>query len=111
MSFALQIGLSALQARLCATGFRDTTRIASSSPEEVSMMPMPPALETAEASCARAIDGDLDDVGRRGARDTEGERELAALRLHRVGRRADLHRNRVLSHRLGRRAGGDAASD
>ncbi len=32
-----------------------SSRTASSSPDEVSMMPSPPALETAEASCARAI--------------------------------------------------------
>ena len=35
--------------------FFTSSRIASSSPEEVSMMPSPPALETAEASCDRAI--------------------------------------------------------
>jgi hypothetical protein len=34
---------------------RISSRIASSSPEEVSMMPRPPALETADASGARAI--------------------------------------------------------
>ena len=34
---------------------RISSRIASSSPDEVSMIPSPPALETAEASCARAI--------------------------------------------------------
>jgi len=34
---------------------RISPRIASRSPDEVSMMPMPPALETAAASCARAI--------------------------------------------------------
>ena len=34
---------------------RISSRTASSSPEEVSMMPMPPAFETALASCERAI--------------------------------------------------------
>ena len=34
---------------------RISPRITSSSPEEVSMIPSPPALETAEASGARAI--------------------------------------------------------
>ncbi len=34
---------------------RISSRTASSSPEDVSMMPRPPAFETAEASCARAI--------------------------------------------------------
>ena len=32
-----------------------SARTASSSPEDVSMMPNPPASDTAEASCARAI--------------------------------------------------------
>jgi len=43
-------------------GFVVSTRIfsispftASSSPEDVSIMPMPPAFDTAEASCDRAI--------------------------------------------------------
>ena len=35
--------------------FTISARTASSSPDDVSMMPRPPALETAEASCARAI--------------------------------------------------------
>ena len=35
--------------------FLTSSRTASSSPDEVSMMPRPPALDTAEASCARAI--------------------------------------------------------
>ena len=34
---------------------RISSRTASSSPDDVSMMPSPPAFETAEASCARAI--------------------------------------------------------
>ena len=32
-----------------------SSRMTSSSPDEVSMMPMAPALETADASCERAI--------------------------------------------------------
>ena len=34
---------------------RISSRTASSSPDDVSMMPRPPALDTAEASWARAI--------------------------------------------------------
>src|SRR5262245_46987584 len=35
--------------------FLISSRIASSSPDDVSMMPRPPAFDTADASCARAI--------------------------------------------------------
>ena len=58
---------------------RISSRIASSSPDDVSMIPIAPASETAEASCARAIHP----IGRLHDRDVDAEELGDPVREHR----------------------------